>query len=102
MLTLYLLHIAKERDVTKKIVNVYPDYCSSGLWDERGVGVDERKLNISKILRIALEHWHYQWETWQIDMGSEKHPAEVWLNISIYRDWETKIYIVTGKQRSIS
>ena len=72
--------------MAKKIVKVFPDYCSSGLWDERGVGVNERKMHISKLLRIALEHWHYQWETWQIDMGSEKPPAKVWLNI-FYRHW---------------
>lgn len=72
--------------MTKKIVSVYPDYCSSGLWDERGVGVNERKMHISKLLRIALEHWHYQWEIWQIDMESEKPPTKVWLNI-FYRHW---------------
>lgn len=47
--------------MTKKLVRVFPDYCSSGVWIEGG-NADPEELGISPELQIALEYWHQYWE----------------------------------------
>lgn len=47
--------------MSKEIVRVFPDYCSSGVWVEGG-NADPEELGISSTLRIALKYWHWIWE----------------------------------------
>jgi len=59
--------------MTKRIVKVFPDYCSSGLW-ENGVNMDESEVNLSAIDLIALRYWHEIWEFFIADgISSEKY-----------------------------
>lgn len=48
----------------KPKIRVFPDYCSSGLWDVEGVNLDEAGfetvLGTSNLL--ALKYWHNIWE----------------------------------------
>lgn len=48
-------------NVQKQIIELYPDYCSSGLWKE-GVSVDPESLGVCEAHRIALLYWHHIWE----------------------------------------
>lgn len=50
--------------MTKEIIRVFPDYCSSGVWgsgDNRG-NMDPEELGISEGLQLALKYWHDYWE----------------------------------------
>lgn len=43
-------------------IKVFPDYCSTGLWDkETGANIDVPRY-VSDELRIALKYWHDNWE----------------------------------------
>lgn len=52
----------------KQIIRVFPDYCSSGLWDEHG-NLDERDFEsvLSASQLLALKYWH---QIWEASMGS--------------------------------
>lgn len=49
--------------MTKRVIKVFPDYCSSGLWDERGCNCSPDEFKISSGLQIGLEYWHDYWES---------------------------------------
>ena len=48
--------------MTKPIVKVFPDYCSTGLWMPQGCNVEPSELGISPGLQLALKYWHEVWE----------------------------------------
>ena len=48
--------------MAKEIVKIFPDYCSSGVWDSNGCNCDPDEFGISPGLRIALKYWHDFWE----------------------------------------
>lgn len=45
-------------------IRMFPDYCSSGLWEweVRGHNLEPDELGVSKGLQIALKYWHWYWE----------------------------------------
>lgn len=49
----------------KPKIKVFPDYCSSGLWEaETGVNLSEHKFEdlLGKSNLLALKYWHCLWE----------------------------------------
>lgn len=52
----------------KPLIRVFPDYCSSGLWESYseggGANMDESEVAhcIPAHLMIALKYWHMVWE----------------------------------------
>lgn len=48
----------------KPKIRVYPDYMSSGLWDESGTNLDEDKFRdlLGYSNMMALRYWHETWE----------------------------------------
>ena len=64
--------------MTKRIVELFPDYCSTGLWlvsenDIRSnihcetvfgdhVNVDPKEVGVSEGLQLAIKYWHEAWE----------------------------------------
>ncbi len=75
--------------MTKRIVEVFPDYCSTGLWlvnecdchklqeirKEETFGdhvcVDPEEVGVSKGLQLALKYWHEIWEFNIADSGDD-------------------------------
>lgn len=54
----------------KTKIRVFPDYCSSGLWEHpHGANLDESDVEhvVPKVIMIALKYWHRTWE------GSEEY-----------------------------
>ena len=47
-----------------RTITIYPDYCSSGLWDEDGASMCESAMEgiISEELMMLLKYWHWTWE----------------------------------------
>jgi hypothetical protein len=47
-----------------KTVKVFPDHCSSGLWNEEGANMCESTLEdiLDPVDFIALKYWHSTWE----------------------------------------
>lgn len=52
----------------KKIIKVFPDNMSSGLWAD-GVNISEHEVRLSKSCILALRYWHEMWE-FAIDKGN--------------------------------
>lgn len=52
-------------------ITVFPDYCSSGLWNEAGANMDEREFEgvLSTPDLMALKYWHCMWEFHAEDFG---------------------------------
>lgn len=74
--------------MTKKQIRVFPDYCSSGVWNEHGAEVGTEVLNIDKATSIALKYWHWIWETWDIDIPDlHETPVEKWWIEEVYGEW---------------
>lgn len=74
--------------MTKKQIRVYPDYCSSVVWNEHGANMDESELNMDTSTRLALKYWHWMWETWDIDiLELHETPVEEWWIEEIYGEW---------------
>lgn len=49
--------------MSKKQINVFPDYLSTGLWDpDSGANLDPDDLDIPKGHQLALTYWHEMWE----------------------------------------
>lgn len=69
-----------------KTIKIFPDYCSSGIWDENGASMDISEINIDKMTELALYYWHWTWEQWEIDIGVHEKPTKEWLN-GFYRKW---------------
>lgn len=68
-----------------RVIKVFPDYCSSGLW-EGGANCDESEfegvLNASDF--VALKYWHFIWECFADDGCSTKL---VKLSPSFWEQW---------------
>lgn len=80
--------------MSKKIVKIYPDYCSSGLWDENGASMCDGEINMTPITQVALKYWHWTWEKWDIDQSLTDAPPEHWL-AGCYKDWYDDGVLVT-------
>lgn len=52
----------------RKLISVFPDYCSTGLWKDH-INVDPSSLGVSSGLQIALKYWHTYWESYLVDDG---------------------------------
>lgn len=74
--------------MTKKQIRVFPDYCSSGVWNENGAEVGTEVLNIDKTTSIALKYWHWMWEQWEIDLQipSATPFQRSWIE-QVYGEW---------------
>lgn len=68
-----------------RIVEVFPDYCSTGLWDRRThINLDESSISghVPKHMLIALKYWHLVWEL-RVDSNN-------WTSCSLHAiEWES-------------
>lgn len=78
----------------KKIVSIYPDYCSSGIWDNSGANMAKSEINMDSITQVALKYWHWVWERWELVIGKRIAPSKPWL-IEIYAMWYEDGKIIT-------
>jgi hypothetical protein len=47
-----------------KVHEVFPDFCSTGVWDQKsGVNVDVPDY-MPNVVQMALKYWHFTWETY--------------------------------------
>lgn len=69
-----------------KTIKIFPDYCSSGIWDENGASMDISEINIDDITKTALYYWHWMWEKWELDLGLHSAPSKKWLE-DVYKQW---------------
>jgi len=47
----------------RKLIELFPDYCSTGLWEPGGgCNLDPAELGISQSLQMLLKYWHKYWE----------------------------------------
>lgn len=63
-------------------IKVFPDHCSSGLWNEETYGnIDPpESVGISDpALLLALKYWHWTWEFLLIEGKLTRRAAETWL-----------------------
>lgn len=58
--------------MTKPIVKVFPDYCSTGVWLPDGCNAEPDELGISPSLQLALKYWHEVWEFNIADIGDDR------------------------------
>lgn len=65
----------------KTIVKVFPDYCSSGLWENvSGANMDESELEhvLDTTDFIALRYWHEIWEFFIADGPASETYKQRW------------------------
>lgn len=66
-----------------KIVKVFPDYCSTGLWlEHRNVSLDEISIE-DTLLEVALRNWH---QVWELEITTDKlsvNGINTWLQDAI-------------------
>ena len=61
----------------KEVIEVFPDWCSSGLWYEDG-NADPEGLGIDDLgIILALQYWHWFWEFNIGDSGAEDEDCKV-------------------------
>ena len=50
----------------KRVIKVFPDYLSSGLWGNNGGSICESEVShcVSPIAMIALKYWHMTWDVY--------------------------------------
>lgn len=61
-----------------QVVRVFPDYCSSGLWDENGCNMwaEDFLGLLSESDLMALKYWHEAWEFLLMDGSLEEPPVQ--------------------------
>lgn len=57
----------------KKLILVFPDYCSPGLWGEDGKALDPSEVGVSPGLQVALKYWHEMWEFNIVDLDDDRY-----------------------------
>ena len=41
---------------------IFPDFCSTGIWEIDGPSVDTKTAGLNSLEKIALHYWHEYWE----------------------------------------
>ena len=60
-----------------RTITIYPDYCSSGLWNEDGANMCESAMEgiIPEELMMLLKYWHWTWEFFINDEEVSPRPS---------------------------
>lgn len=62
-------------------IEVFPDYCSTGLWDtESRANIDPESSGVSDpALLLALKYWHWTWEFLVVNDTLSAHAVQTWV-----------------------
>lgn len=68
-------------------IHVYPDYTSTGLWNDNGASLDDETYIQDACHRIGLKYWHFCWEQWDLDNYVMSEPPRKDFLEYGYRKW---------------